>query len=300
MRERVMGALRRASTRAANLANLRGPIRTLIPPDLAAIDPYDWLPRVEVGHEGIDLDPTRQLEQLRRWGQSYGELFAALRADRQINVEASRARIHNGWYGTPDAEVYAAIVADRRPAAIVEVGGGFSTLVARRAAKELGLDTQIVVVDPEPRTDVRAAADQLLLTKIETVAMDELPLDDGGILFVDSTHVARSRGDVPHLFNRVIPALAPSIAVHVHDVFIPFDYPDGYRARMYSEQYVLQALLCRSPTFRTIFATHYMGRRNTKAMREALGAGVATDERFYGGSYWFELAPPSNVRTAAQ
>lgn len=198
-------------------------------------------------------------------------------------------RIQNGWYDSPDAEVYASMIADARPPAIVEVGAGFSTLIARRTVTELGLDTRIVVIDPEPRTDVAPAADEVLRRRVETVAPRDLPLEGGSILFIDSSHTTRPLGDVPHLFNRVVPALPAGTLVHVHDLFTPYDYPDAGRARLYSEQYVMQALLAGSEAYRTRLATHWLTRSQLNEVCAALGPGIAAYPRSYGGSYWFEV-----------
>ena len=73
--------------------------------------------------------------------------------------------MQNDWFATPDAEAYASMICDMRPSQIIEVGGGFSTLIARRAIDYLGLPTQLVVVDPEPRTTVTHVADVLIRSR---------------------------------------------------------------------------------------------------------------------------------------
>ena len=107
------------------------------------------------------------------------------------------------------------------------------------------------------------------------------------MLFIDSSHVVRAGGDVPLLFNRLIPGLPAGSMVHVDDVYIPWDYPVSYRKRLYTEQYVLQALLCGSDRFRTVFATHFMGRTHGELMSEVISPSVADDRSHAGSSYWF-------------
>ncbi len=60
----------------------------------------------------------------------------------------------NGFFLTPDAEVYASMILDRRPRRIIEVGSGFSTLIARKTIQHVGYPTKLVAVDPYPRTNV--------------------------------------------------------------------------------------------------------------------------------------------------
>jgi hypothetical protein len=53
---------------------------------------------------------------------------------------------------------------------------------------------------------------------------------------------------------------------------------------------VLQALLCYSTRFRTVFANHYMTREHPGAMHDAISPTVGSDRRHIGTSYWFEIA----------
>ena len=72
----------------------------------------------------------------------------------------------------------------------------------------------------------------------------------GGGAAEGATHVRRHvlgiGTDVQYLFLEVIPRLAPGVAVHVHDIFLPDEYPQAWvvdEHRFWSEQYLLQAFL---------------------------------------------------------
>jgi hypothetical protein len=41
----------------------------------------------------------------------------------------------------------------------------------------------------------------------------------------------------------VIPALPDGVLVHVHDVFLPYDYPNLYDQWCHTEQYLLACML---------------------------------------------------------
>jgi Methyltransferase domain len=266
---------------------LTAALEDVVPPDFEELDPEAYVP--DDGSIGdLALRDEAQCERLEHWSR-YAELFTELRNDPRINTQHLGAGfIHNGWYPTPDAEVYAAMLGDVRPRRVVEVGAGFSTAIARRTIETLGLDSELVVIDPQPRTEVADMADTVIRKRVEAAADDgELPVDAGTLLFVDSSHVVRAGGDVPLLFCGVIPRLAPGSVVHVHDVFLPFDYPPAYQRRLYAEQYVLFALLAGGERFQTEFATHYMARRHGDLMRERLGSEVG--RRFFGASYWFSV-----------
>jgi hypothetical protein len=271
----------------APVARLRQPVLDVLPPDALALDPDIYVPQVELGAPGIEFRLQEQLRLLERLGM-HKRLFAELRRDPSLSRgSVSADRLFNGQYHTPDAEVYAAMIADRRPRAIVEVGAGYSTRIARKTIDLLALPTELVVVDPNPRVRIGATADLWIQTRIENSKKLEVGATD--FLFIDSSHVIRPGGDAQYLLNHLVPALPVGAVVHVHDVFCPWDYPDAYRRRLYTEQYVVQALLSGSRRYRILFATHLMARRHTEGMRAAFGPTVGAGQDHHGSSLWFEV-----------
>lgn len=260
-----------------------------LPPKEA--DESRWLPRGEIGHAGIDLREAEQLQRLERWKmREYQDLFRRLRENRTINTQRpGKPSLANGWYNSPDAEIYAAMIIDRRPRRVVEVGAGYSTLIARAAIGQAGLATRLTVVDPEPRTDVRAAADECLRVPVERSLLDDADWSEQDVLFIDSSHVCRTRGDLPYLFCRLVPRLPPGVMVHVHDIYLPFEYPNNCDELCYTEQYLLHAALSHSSRYRTLLSSHWLSREHPAAMRDTFGPDVACDVRLYGGCYWFKV-----------
>ena len=49
--------------------------------------------------------------------------------------------------------------------------------------------------------------------------------------------------DVDMLFNHVLPGLKRGVMVHVHDVFLPDDYPPEWEWRGYNEQLGIATLI---------------------------------------------------------
>lgn len=244
------------------------------------------------GHAGFDLDPEPQralLEALR--ADPYPELFARLRADPAVNTGWPKGRrpdpalIHNGYFPTPDAELYAAMIVRERPRRVVEVGSGFSTRVARAAIDFAGLDTELVVVDPDPRAPVRDVADRWERAPVERSFLAGEGARAGDLLMIDSSHEVRSGGDGPFLYCHLLPGLPAGTLVHVHDIFLPFDYPEVYRRWGYAEQYLLHALLAHNRALRPVFAAYFMSDADPGAMRATFGPGAA-DGDYRGASFW--------------
>jgi hypothetical protein len=267
--------------------------RTWLHPRTSGVNDY-YTPSIFLGHEGIDLRITEQLGRLDAWrSERYQDLFSELRQDPTINTgwlgKKGLAELHNGYYPTPDAEIYAAMILDTKPRQIVEVGCGYSTLVARRAIRYAALPTKLTVIDPSPRTGVDSVVDEIVNSFAEDSGLDHRAWAANDILFIDSSHICRSRGDVPFLFCQVLPKLPIGVFVHVHDIFIPYDYPTNYDDLCYTEQYLLYCILSGSARYSTVLATHYLSRNHPKPMQQVFSSKVGASDLYNGASYWLQV-----------
>ena len=263
-----------------------------IPPEVA--DETLNKPLSMLDPPAIDFRLESQLALLSSFqSQAHQALFRELREDQVINRFGFGSEgVSNTFCNTPDAEIYAAMIMDRRPPRVVEVGSGFSTLVARKAVSSSRSDTKIVVYDPFPRTDVKPAADELNLMPVERSDLAQGNWSSGDLLFIDSSHICRTRGDLPYLFCKVIPALPEGMLVHVHDIFLPYDYPNLYDQWCHTEQYLLACMLSHSRRYRVVMTTHWLSRTQPAAMNAAFGplAGTAASAPHHlGCSFWFEV-----------
>ena len=105
----------------------------------------------------------------------------------------------------------------------------------------------------------------LITHKVEDVELGLFErLSSGDILFIDSSHVSRTGGDVNRLILDVLPRLKPGVIVHFHDIFLPWEYPREWvvdKMRFFSEQYLLQAFLSFNSHYFVLMANHYLGRK---------------------------------------
>jgi hypothetical protein len=166
---------------------------------------------------------------------------------------------------------------------VIEIGSGFSTLIAAEAAQANALrdghTTEITAIEPNPRDfllERTAQRWELIRSPVEDVPMAvfaELQAND--ILFIDSSHVVRIGGDVVYEYLEVIPRLAPGVLVHVHDVFFPYDYPREWvmnMHRFWTEQYLLQAFLSFNSAFEILVSTSILHADHPERMREAFSS----------------------------
>jgi hypothetical protein len=109
------------------------------------------------------------------------------------------------------------------------------------------------------------------------------------VLFVDSSHVAKTGSDVNHLCFDVLPRLRKGVRIHFHDVFLPADYPKAWvleQNRSWNEQYVVRALLMYSTHFRVLFGSSHAYHAHAEALRAALREPGGA--YYGGGSLWLE------------
>jgi hypothetical protein len=198
---------------------------------------------------------------------------------------------HNPSYGLLDASLLYAILRQGRPRRIVELGSGHSTLVTSQAAGENAADghpCHFEAYDPYP-----SVADDGLpgLAALHRLAAQDVPLDafaalgEGDVLFVDTTHTVKLGSDVTHIVLEILPRLAPGVIVHVHDIFLPYEYPRFWPEDMglyWNEQYLLQAFLACNPSFEVLACVAAL-RRDREPELAALVPGAMNTA---GTAFW--------------
>ncbi len=193
----------------------------------------------------------------------------------------------NHLFGGTDALVLYAMLRRARPQRIIEVGSGFSTLLALRAvaANEGG---RITCIEPYPREFLRRPEVELIPEKVQTLGFATFEsLGENDVLFIDSSHVVKCGGDVTFLFLEVLPRLQPGVIVHVHDVFLPAELPRDWMVELHNfwtEQYLLHGLLIFSSGFRVLLANAYLGKHHLEAFQRAFPRSTW----WGGGSFWMQ------------
>jgi hypothetical protein len=227
---------------------------------------------------GIDWDLDRQLRFVEtELGHYVRELDVPVRDP----GEPGRFFIDNGLYEAVDAHFTYAMVRRLRPKRIVELGSGYSTLLlaaAVRANATDGVETRLESYDPYPTGIVPADLPGLAaLRRVKAEALDLRELEslgEGDVLFVDTTHVVRTGGDVNAIVLRVLPSLAPGVHVHFHDVFLPYEYHRAWveDGPWWTEQYLLQAFLALNPAYEVVVGAHALLRERPDRLRELVPA----------------------------
>jgi predicted O-methyltransferase YrrM len=240
--------------------------------------------------EGIAQGVERQLELLQRIGGFAPELAAVP----DEKPSALGYYFANLAFGPGSAEVLYGMVRLLQPRTVIEVGSGMSTLMARMglaANARDGQEGRLISVEPYSAPWLEGLGDVTVLRqRVEELDVQTFAtLGANDILFIDSSHVLRPGGDVRYLYGRVVPLLAPGVVVHVHDVYLPWEYPREWAQQsrhFWNEQYVLQAFLSHNPDFEVLLASHYLERRHRDAMEAACPSLRRFPERTTS-SFWF-------------
>ena len=198
-------------------------------------------------------------------------------------------------FNAADAAVLHLILRDARPRRVIEIGGGESTRVTARAlalnTRDGAPEAELTTVEPHPDPLLRRGLPGV--TRLIEARAQDVPLDAftalaaGDVLFIDSSHVLAIGSDVQYELLEIVPRLAPGVLVHVHDVFLPDEYPRPWVMRnrwFWNEQYLLQAFLCFNDAFEIVWAGAHAARADGDRVRAAL-PGFARDTR-RPGSFW--------------
>lgn len=197
----------------------------------------------------------------------------------------------NDSYPLADAKVLYAMVRHLRPSRIVELGSGQTTRVLAQACRENereGHPARLRAFDPFPTAidDGLPGLKELVRVKAQDVPDEVIAeLQAGDVLFVDTTHTVKIGSDVNHIVLRLLPLVQEGVIVHVHDIFLPYEYLRFFfadYALYWAEQYLLQAFLAFNSSFEVLCAVHALARERT-ARLEASGA---LDPGGTGSSFW--------------
>jgi predicted O-methyltransferase YrrM len=241
---------------------------------------------------GVDIREEQQKQLLSEIVGRFKDEYTA------IPEGASTQEFHyylgNVAFEAVDAEMLFGLIRLLKPRRMYEIGSGFSTLLtadALRRNRVDGYSCRFIAIDPDASAELEAKLPRdvaLWRVPVQEVSLDEFEsLCENDILFIDSSHVCKIGSDVQFLFLEVLPRLRPGVVVHIHDIFMPVEYPKQWvldEHRFWNEQYLLQTFLSFNATFEVLWAGQWMHIKYPDLLMKAFPsykAGVSA------GSFWF-------------
>lgn len=238
---------------------------------------------------GIDFNVNAQLQLLSEF--KYNEELVLFPLTKRNELEYY---YNNITFGSGDSEYLYNIIRHFRPACIIEIGSGNSTLIARSAIKKNNEENsnytcEHICIEPYEQPWLEKLDAKIIREKVEDIDrgfFDQLKAND--ILFIDSSHIIRPQGDVLFEYLTLLPGLNSGVIIHIHDIFSPRDYLDQwvYESHiMWNEQYLLEAFLSMNDKFEVIGSLNYLRHNYRNAMAGACPVFAKQPDR-EPGSFW--------------
>jgi hypothetical protein len=165
----------------------------------------------------------------------------------------------NSFFPAIDSIMLYTILEKFRPRKYLEIGSGNSTKLAAYCRSNEKLPFSITCIDPHPRREIQKVADTWISEQIQSVPLDHFKdLAPGDIVFLDGSHVLHPNSDVMWFFMEILPVIPEGVLIHIHDIFLPYDYPQWVCDRFFNEQYILAACLLNSDKYRIISPNYYL------------------------------------------
>ncbi|MCX7736698.1 MAG: class I SAM-dependent methyltransferase [Candidatus Kapabacteria bacterium] len=210
----------------------------------------------------IDYNIEEQLELIKNF-HFQDELLKLPRE--QINKDIYF--YNNDNFTAGDADYYYSLIRYLKPKRIIEVGSGFSTLLALEAIKINQIENnayncQLTCIEPYEFKWLKNKNVNFIESLVENVELDVFKtLESNDILFVDSSHIIKPKGDLLYIFMDILPVLKSGVFIHFHDIFSPWDYPQHWireKLLFWNEQYLLEAFLSHNKDYKVVCSLNFL------------------------------------------
>jgi Methyltransferase domain len=235
----------------------------------------------------VDLNAAEQLARLERFAAYYPE-----QPFPDQPTPGRRFHLANSSYGHHDAIMLYCMLREFRPGRIVEVGSGFSSAAILDLNEHVfGGTVEYTIIDPDlSRLHSLLGAGAITSARLIAQAVQDAPMEifaslrENDVLFIDSSHVSKVGSDVNRLIFDVLPALAPGVLIHFHDITGNLEYPRAWleEGRAWNELYLLRAFLMYNPAFRIELFSRWLASSRAQYLRERMPL-CATEG---GGQLW--------------
>ena len=93
-------------------------------------------------------------------------------------------------------------------------------------------------------------------------------------------------------FLEVLPRLRKGVIVHLHDIYLPYDYPQFMCDRFYSEQYGLAMYLLANPKkYKPILPAYFISEDHelSRVIEPVWNHKNLENVERHGGSFWLQI-----------
>ena len=214
--------------------------------------------------------------------------------DSKTETDPTLPAWNNGYLPGLDIIGIYTMLARFKPKRYIEIGSGNSTRIAHKAFIEQNLSTEFISIDPKPRVEIDQLPNRILRKPFENIDFDIVnEFNANDVLFVDNSHRILPNSDSMVFFLEILHRLKRGVIVHIHDIYLPYDYPQFMCDRFYSEQYGLACYLLANPDrYEPVLPNYFIS--EDKELSELI-APIWDNENLknverHGGSFWIRIA----------
>lgn len=218
---------------------------------------------------GINLNLEQQLKVL--------ESFESISNEKKFNsTKIGRFNIENDSFSYDDAPILHYFLRKNPPKRIIEIGCGNSSAVMMDT-NEFYLNQQIqnlTFIDLSLKNLKLhfSEADLQKVTLIEQAVQNVglsvyEQLEEGDLLFIDSSHVSKIGSDLNHIIFNILPVLKDGVFIHFHDIRFPFEYSKEliFNKVYWNEAYLLRAFLMFNSNYHIYFWLNCLLNQNSNS-----------------------------------
>lgn len=263
-------------------------------PDLNTLTKEDFERKIDI--VGFDFNIDKQKKLLTDFAENYRVEYDAW--PKHETDKKYEFHIGQTSFRSVDSQILHCMVRSLNPKTVIEVGSGYSTMITAKALQmnaeeHSSAKGKFIAIEPYPNPTLQAGVPGL--DEIIDKGIQDLPityfdvLQENDILFLDSTHTVKIKGDVNYEILEVLPRLNKGVVVHIHDIFLPYEYPEPWfrsGERMWAEQYLLHAFLINNDSFEIMWTSFRMFKEHSdflKTKMDYFEEGVP-----YKGSIWLK------------
>jgi len=194
-----------------------------------------------------------------------------------------------------DLEFLYCMVRHAKPKRFIEIGAGWSSRIAYQALNKNmaeGYECEHILIDPYKDKEFESLFKDLV--KFIDKPIQEVPtnifkdLNKNDILFIDTSHISKYGSDVNYLYFHILPLVNSGCYIHIHDIFMPNDYPSKWiyeYDQYWTELYLVMALLMYNSEFKIRIAAQYLSQK----YRERLNKLFPRFKSWFSpGSLWIQ------------
>lgn len=209
---------------------------------------------------------------------------------------------NNFYYSYSDTLVLFCFLNHFSPQKIIDIGGGDTTglMVDIKNRCDCLSKMSVTAIQPNPHPVLEelhtSQSVKVLNNRVQDISLKVFEeLNEGDIVFLDSTHVSKLGSDVNYIMFQVLPVLKKGVIVHVHDIYYTFEYPADYYSsgKYWNEIYLWQAFLMHNTSYKILMFNSWLEHFYSKEVNDALPGYFYRDPKvaskyMSGSSLWLQ------------